>query len=156
MVPALARRPHDRRRDMTKADENRTVIEGFWDDLYRPDIEAAAARFAPDGEYTDVTTPDDDVARGPDAIVRRLTLGWGPLDKIWDERRHLVAGEDAVMTEHLEHWQWPTGETLALPVASVHEVRDGRITRWTDYWDMAALVEAAPQWWFEHVLRGWQ
>ena len=141
---------------MTRADDNRTLIETFWADLYRPDLEAAAARFAPDGEYTDVTTPDDDVAHGPDEIVRRLTLAWGKLAGLRDERRHLVAGDDVVLTEHVEIWDWPTGETMALPVASVHEIRDGTITRWTDYWDMAALVAAAPQWWFEHVLQGWK
>jgi ketosteroid isomerase-like protein len=143
-------------RIVTKGDDDRAVIEGFWDDLYRPDLPAAAARFAPDGEYTDITTPDDDVARGPEQIVARLTLAWGRLDRIWDERRHLVAGDDAVMTEHVEHWEWPTGERMALPVLSVHEVRDGRITRWTDYWDMAMLVAAAPESWFEHVMKGWK
>ena len=61
-----------------------------------------------------------------------------------------------VMTEHVETWVWPTGETLPLPVLSVHEVRDGTIVRWTDYWDMAALVNAAPAWWFEHVMQGWK
>ena len=141
---------------MTTADENRRVIEGFWEDLYRQDLEAAAGRFAADGEYTDVTTPADDVARGPEEIVRRLTLGWGPLSGMRDERRHLVAGADAVMTEHVEIWEWPTGETMALPVASVHELRDGKIARWTDYWDMALLVSSAPQWWFEHVMGGWK
>jgi ketosteroid isomerase-like protein len=143
-------------RSVARADDNRAVIQGFWDDLYRPDLKAAAARFADDGEYTDITTPDDDVARGPEQIVARLNLAWGQLDRIWDERLHLVAGDDAVMTEHVEHWEWPTGETMALPVLSVHEVRDGRIARWTDYWDMAMLVGAAPQWWFEHVMQGWR
>ncbi|HXB38156.1 MAG TPA: nuclear transport factor 2 family protein [Acidimicrobiales bacterium] len=141
---------------MSAADENRKVIEGFWDDLYRPDLEAAAGRFAPDGTYTDVGTPEDDVARGPDEIVRRLTLAWAKLTSLRDERRCLVAGDDAVMTEHVEHWEWPTGEKMALPVVSVHVLVDGRIVRWTDYWDMAALVAAAPQWWFEHVMQGWK
>jgi ketosteroid isomerase-like protein len=141
---------------MSRADDNRALVEGFWDELYRQDLAAATARFAPDGEYTDITTPDDDVARGPDEIARRLTLAWGKLAGLKDERRHLVAGDDVVLTEHVEHWAWPTGESLALPVTSVHEVSDGRITRWTDYWDMAALVGAAPQWWFEHVLQGWK
>ena len=50
-----------------------------------------------------------------------------------------MAGDDVVLTEHIEIWDWPTGETMALPVASVHEIGDGTITRWTDYWDMAAL-----------------
>ncbi len=140
---------------MTRADDNRALIEGFWEDLYRQDLPAAASRFAPDGEYTDITTPAEDVARGPDEIVRRLTLGWGKLSGLGDERRHLVAGDDVVITEHVELWEWPTGESMALPVTSVHEITDATITRWTDYWDMAALVAAAPQWWFEHVMQGW-
>jgi limonene-1,2-epoxide hydrolase len=141
---------------MSKADDNRAVIEGFWDDLYRQDLGAAAARFTPEGTYTDVGTPDDDVARGPEEIVQRLTLAWSKLAGLRDERRHLVAGDDVVITEHFEHWEWPTGETMALPVCSVHELADGRIVRWTDYWDMAALVAAAPAWWFEHVMQGWK
>lgn len=141
---------------MSAAEENRKVIEGFWEDLYRQDLVAAAARFAPDGTYTDVGTPDDDVARGAEEIVRRLTLAWSKLAGLRDERRYLVAGEWAVMTEHVETWEWPSGETMALPVASVHELADGRIIRWTDYWDMHALETAAPAWWFEHVMQGWK
>ena len=76
---------------MSAADENRKVIEGFWEDLYRQDLAAAAARFAPDGTYTDVGTPEDDVARGPEEIVRRLTLAWSKLAGLRDERRDLVA-----------------------------------------------------------------
>ncbi len=141
---------------MGAADENRRLIEGFWEELYRQDVQAAAARFAPDGTYTDVGTPDDDVARGPDEVVKRLTLAWAKLAGLHDERLNLVAGDHVVMTEHIETWEWPTGETMALPVLSVHELVDGQIVRWTDYWDMAALVAAAPPWWFEHVLQGWK
>jgi len=141
---------------LSAADENRKVIEGFWEDLYRQDLVAAAARFTSDGTYTDNETPDDDVAVGPDQIVARLTLAFGKLAGLGDERHHLVAGDDAVMTEHVEHWEWPTGETMALPVASVHVLDGGRIVRWTDYWDMNVLVAAAPPWWFEHVMQGWK
>ena len=132
------------------------MVEGFWTDLYRQDLAAAASRFAPDGTYTDIETPEDDVAVGPDEIVRRLTLAFGKLSGLRDERRHLVAGDDAVLTEHVEHWTWRSGETMALPVASVHELSGGRITRWCDYWDMNVLVAAAPPWWFEHVMAGWK
>ena len=141
---------------MGSAEENRRLIEGFWDDLYRQDFESLGSRFDPQGEYTDNETPEDDVARGPAEITARLTLAFAKLSGLGDERRHLVAGDVAVMTEHVEHWEWPTGETMALPVASVHEIRDGRITRWCDYWDMNVLTAAAPQWWFEHVLQGWR
>ena len=141
---------------MTRIDENRRLIEGFWVDLYRQDFAALGARFDDKGEYTDIVTPEDDVARGPAEITARLRLAFDKLSKLFDEPRHLVAGEHVVMTEHVEHWEWPTGETMALDVASVHEIRDGKIIRWCDYWDMNVLTAAAPQWWFEHVLQGWK
>jgi limonene-1,2-epoxide hydrolase len=141
---------------MSTAQNNRTLIEGFWGDLYRQDFASLVARFDPQGEYTDIVTPEDDVARGPAEITARLTLAFGKLSGLSDERLHLLAGDEIVMTEHIEHWAWPTCETMALDVASVHEVRDGRITKWRDYWDMNVLTAAAPPWWFEHVMQGWK
>jgi limonene-1,2-epoxide hydrolase len=141
---------------VTKAAENHKLIEGFWGDLYRQDFPSLVARFDPLGEYTDDVTPDDDVARGPAEITARLTLAFQKLTRLYDEPRHQVAGDDVVMTEHIEHWEWPTGETMALPVASVHEIRDGKITRWCDYWDMNLLTAAAPEWWWEDVMQGWK
>ena len=141
---------------MGTAEDNRALIEGFWDDLYRQDFPAVVARFDRQGQYTDVVTPEDDVATGPEEITARLTLAFGKLSGLRDERLHLVAGDDTVMTEHIEHWEWPTGESMALQVATIHEVRAGRITMWRDYWDMNVLTNAAPQWWFEHVVQGWK
>jgi ketosteroid isomerase-like protein len=141
---------------VSRTDENRRLIEGFWVDLYQQDFAALGARFDENGEYTDIVTPADDVARGPAEITARLRLAFDKLTKLFDEPRHLVAGEDVVMTEHVEHWEWPTGETMALDVASVHEIRDGKIIRWWDYWDMSVLTAAAPPWWFEHVMQGWK
>lgn len=141
---------------MGAADGNRKVIESFRSALYRQDYAALGHHFWPDGEYTDAATPDDDVARGPEQITARLSLAFGRLESLTDDLGLLVAGDDAVMSEHVEHWRWPTGETMALPVASVHRLRGGRITRWCDYWDMQMLVNAAPAWWFEHVMAGWQ
>jgi limonene-1,2-epoxide hydrolase len=141
---------------MSTADENRELIEGFWKDLYNQDFPSLVSRFDQLGQYTDVVTPDDDVATGPAEITARLTLAFARLSGLSDERLHLVAGDDAVMTEHVEHWQWPTGESMALPVASVHEIRFGKIIMWRDYWDMSVLTRSAPQWWFEHVMQGWK
>ena len=46
------------------------------------------------------------------------------------------------MTEHVEHWEWPTGERASLPFVSVQQVRDGKLVRWWDYWDLATLMNA--------------
>jgi len=66
------------------------------------------------------------------------------------------AAADAARAEPRQPQGTTGDETMALPVTSVHELRDGKITRWTDYWDMALLVSSAPQWWFEHVMEGWK
>jgi limonene-1,2-epoxide hydrolase len=135
---------------------NRALIARFWDDLYRRDFDTVGAYFTAEGEYTDVPTPPDDVARGPQEIAARLRLGLAPLSRIGHTIRRLVADDEAVVTEHVEHWEWPTGERVDLPFVSVHELRDGKLVRWADYWDLQTLMAAAPQWWIAHVMRGYR
>jgi limonene-1,2-epoxide hydrolase len=135
---------------------NRALVEQFWEDLYRRDFDRVGAYFAPDGEYTDVPTPPDDVARGPAEIAARLRLGLAPLEGIGHEIRMIIADGDTVVTEHVEVWHWPTGERVRLPFVSVHEVRDGKLVRWWDYWDLQTLMAAAPAWWVEHVMKGYR
>jgi len=43
-------------------------------------------------------------------------------------------------------WHWHTGEFVVLPFVSVFDLRDGKIARWWDYWDLGTLMNAAPQW----------
>ena len=138
-------------------DENRTLIEGFWADLYRQDLEAAARPLHARGRVH--RRGDTRGRRGPRARRNR------PAPDARLRQAHRAAGRTTTpgrrrrrgrRPEHIEHWAWPTGETMALPVASVHEVRDGRITRWTDYWDMERARGRRPQWWFDHVITGWK
>jgi limonene-1,2-epoxide hydrolase len=135
---------------------NRRTVERFWETLYARDWDGIAAFFTDDATYTDIGTPADDVATGPDEIVRRLRLGLEPIEGY--EHRHLltVAEGDAVVTEHTETWRWRTGESVTLPFVSVQQLRDGRIARWCDYWDLQTLLGAAPAWWIEHITGGWR
>ena len=141
---------------MSNAAVHRQTIEKFWRDLYARDFDAVGSYFAADGEYTDVPTPADDVARGPAQIAARLRLGLEPLAGIYHHPRHMLAEGNLVMTEHAEEWHWPSGEKVVIPFVSVHEFRDGKIVRWWDYPDLQKLLGAAPQWWIEHVMKGWQ
>jgi len=141
---------------MATPEENRRTIEQFWEDMYAGRWDAFTAHFTDDATYTDAPTPGDEFARGPAEILARLRLAFDPLASMGDERGLMVADGHVVVTEHVEIWKWTTGEEMRLPVASVHELTDGRISRWIDYWDMQTLVNAAPQAWFEHVLQGYQ
>ena len=132
--------------------ENKSIVEGLWKTLYERDFDGVGALFAETGEYTDIPTPADDVARGPAQIAARLRLGLEPLSAISHELVGIVAEGDTVVTEHVEVWEWPTGESARLPFVSVHVLRDGLIERWSDYWDLATLMNNAPAWWVEHIM----
>jgi limonene-1,2-epoxide hydrolase len=133
----------------------RETVEQFWEALYRRDFTAVAAFFGPASTYTDVATPPEDLAVGPDQVVARLKLGIARLEE-YDHTPVLMVSEgDIVVTEHIENWRWHTGETISFPFTSIHEVVDGVIVRWTDYWDLQTLLGAAPAWWIEEIAAGY-
>jgi limonene-1,2-epoxide hydrolase len=135
---------------------NRTVIERFWNDLGRRDFDAVRGYFVAESHYTDVPAPEDG-ARGPDAIVARLRLGIEPLERYEPQPGNMLAEGDMVIFEHSEAWYWGSGEHVVLPFVSVFDLRDdGVILRWWDYWDLSTLMNAAPQWWIEHIMQGYQ
>jgi limonene-1,2-epoxide hydrolase len=139
---------------MTAA-ENKARVSALWAALYERDWDGIAGYFAADSEYTDVPSPAEDVARGPDQIVARLRLGLERISSYEHHLRLMVAEGDTVVTEHAETWHWHTGEHVTLPFVSVHELRQGDIVRWWDYWDLQTLMNAAPGWWIEHIAQGY-
>ncbi len=136
-------------------DGNRARVVEFWGALYERDWDRIGSFFTEESQYTDVPSPADDVARGPDQIVARLRLGLEPISGYEHDLRLMVAEGDAVVTEHSETWHWHTGEEVTLPFVSVHELRDDAIIRWWDYWDLQTLMNAAPGWWIEHIMQGY-
>jgi ketosteroid isomerase-like protein len=137
------------------ARDNKERVRAFWAALYAREWEQIGTFFAADSEYTDVPSPPDDVARGPALIVARLRLGLERISSYEHHLRLMVAEDDTVVTEHSETWQWHTGEQVTLPFVSVHQLRDGDIVRWWDYWDLQTLMNTAPGWWIEHIAQGY-
>ena len=140
---------------MVDVEANRAVVERYWDAHFRRDWDAMAAFYAPSCHYTDVGI-DATGATGPDEIVRRLRLGIEPLSGYLHFPKHLVAEGDLVVTEHVEQWQFHTGEVIDHPFTSVMEVRDGQLQRWHDYSHLGNLLDQAPAWWIEHIANGWR
>ena len=137
------------------AEANKARARAFWGALYGRDWGLIATFFTEDSEYTDVPSPADDVARGPELIVARLRLGLEHIAGYEHSLRLMVAEGETVVTEHSETWHWHTGEQVTLPFVSVHEFRQGLIVRWWDYWDLQTLMNAAPGWWIEHIAQGY-
>jgi len=113
----------------SEADSKRDLIKRFWATLYERDFDGVGAFFAADGEYTDMPTPPEDVARGPEQIAARLRLGLEPLESISHTVKTIAVEGDTIVTEHVEHWAWPTGEKVSFPFVSMHEIRGGKLVR---------------------------
>lgn len=143
---------------MTQLDqttENIRLTQRLWDVVASKDLDLLASLFHDDGEYTDVGTPEDDVAVGGAQVAARLGLAFEGVE-IQSATRNVVASDTVVMVERVESWAWRSGEHVDLKIASVVEISGSKISRWVDYWDMQTLLGVAPLWWVEHVMQGWK
>ena len=138
--------------DTMGAEENKKIVASMWDCLYRKDFDGVAAHIAEDGHYEDVPTPDAG-ATGPANVVKRLRVGLDPVVRFEHEVHRVVAEGPHVVVEHTETWHFETGESLSNPFVTLHEVVDGKIKLWRDYWDLNGMMAQAPQWWIERIAK---
>ncbi len=122
-------------------------VHGMWQALSARDWDRVQTYLAPDCIYLDVPVGPAAAARGPEDIVKRLKIGLEPLAGYQNFPGLMVDNGVDVMYEHHEQWHWAGGESATLKFVTVHKVRDGKITLWKDYWDMAALADCAPPTW---------
>ncbi|MEO5875704.1 MAG: nuclear transport factor 2 family protein [Streptosporangiaceae bacterium] len=131
-----------------------TLVKEFWAALYDRDWTRLRTFFGPDSIYYDVPTGTAAAARGPAGIEARLRLGLEKLAGYDHGASTTIAAGGIVVTEHTEHWRWPTGEEVTLPFVSVQHVENGVITLWRDYWDLGTLISGAPAGWEDSLASG--
>ncbi len=133
------------------ADEDaKATVQRFWETLYTKDWEKLKTLLAADAFYEDVPTPDPG-AHGPENIVKRLRIGLDPVVR-FEHRFHRMVGEGStVVLEHTEVWHFETGESMTNPFCTVHEVENGRIKLWRDYWDLNTMMAQLPKWFLERL-----
>ena len=132
--------------------ENADFVRRFWERLATRDFEGCGAMMAPQGHYIDVPLLGlESGAFGPEETAARLRLGLAPLASYELHDGPIIASGRFVVTEHSETWTWEEGVSVTLPFTSVMEAHEGRIARWWDYFNLATLLDGAPEWWLEHV-----
>jgi limonene-1,2-epoxide hydrolase len=132
--------------------ENKRIVGELWSRLYRKDWDGVAACIAPDGHYEDVPAPDAG-ATGPANVVKRLRIGLEPVQRFEHDVHRVVAEGCCVVVEHTETWHFETGEAVRNHFVTIHEVKDGKISLWRDYWDLNTLMAQAPRWWIERLAK---
>ncbi len=134
---------------------NKEIVEQYWNVHFDRKWNEMAAFFSNDAHYTDVGL-DAVGATGPEEIILRLRLGIEPLSGYIHYPKNMICEGNMVVTEHVEQWQFHTGEIIDHPFTSVMEFSDGLICRWHDYSHLGNLLEQAPAWWLEHIVNGWR
>ena len=102
-------------------------------DVPTPDAASLGRYFAEDAVYHNIPMKPvsgraaiEKVLGGMQATM--LSAGW--------EVRHQVATGDVVMNERIDRFT-AKGKTIEIPVMGVFELKDGKITAWRDYFDLA-------------------
>ena len=132
---------------------NRKTVETMWKALSAMDWETLKSCLADDVHYEDVPT-EDPGARGPENVVKRLAIAFDHLIDHQHTLHHLVCEGDVVFLDHTEVWTFKTGEKATNQFATLHEMKDGKVARWSDYWDVSGFVGQFPAWFLEEMAKG--
>src|SRR3954452_5798107 len=118
------------------ANSNETLVEEFCGAWAARDVDAILGYFAADAVYHNIPI---EPAVGLDAIRAVVEMFVPPADDIEFTIHHMFSSGELVFTERTD--RFVMGEkTIALPVAGVFEVRDGKITAWRDYFDLQTFM----------------
>lgn len=116
------------------------VVRHFCALMTQRDAEALRPLLAEGAVYQNVGMP---AFSGPDAIVENMAAQFAMFpDAYAFEIVNLASEGSVVLTERLDYIQTPDGRKPAIPVMGTFVVDgDGRITRWTDYFDLNLTIK---------------
>ena len=116
--------------------DNERLVEEFCGAWAKRDVDGILGYFAPDAVYHNIPL---DPAVGLDAIRAVLEMFVPPADEIEFVIHKIMSNDDTVFTERTDRFV-TNGKSIALPVAGVFEMRDGKIVAWRDYFDLQTFM----------------
>ncbi len=135
-----------------KNEAHKRTVEKMWSALSGMDWETLKSCLHEEIHYEDVPT-EDPGAHGPENVVKRLRIAFDHLTDHGHVLHHIAADGDVVFLDHTESWVFKTGEKVQHTFCTMHEMRDGKISKWSDYWDVGGFVGQFPQWFLEEMAR---
>src|SRR6202047_323961 len=111
------------------------IVREFCDAFGKHDAEALRPFFTDDVVYHNMPM---DPAVGIDAAIAFIEGFFGMCEAMVIETTHLAVRGNVVLTERID--TFTLGQiTAPLPVMGTFEIRDGKISAWRDYFDMAQI-----------------
>ncbi|MBS0385397.1 MAG: nuclear transport factor 2 family protein [Proteobacteria bacterium] len=117
---------------------NETLIRDFIAAWSRLDVEELVSFFACDGVYHNMPIAPVAGHESLRRFIQAFLKDWS--ETSWDIRTILASG-DLVMVERLDRTR-VGDKAVDLPCCGVFELKDGKITAWRDYFDMATYTRA--------------
>jgi len=117
--------------------ENERLIREFCNAWSRRNIDELLGYFAPDAVYHNMPL---EPLHGRDAIRTTIEMFMTPADRVEFETLAIASVKDLVFTERVDHFTM-MGKQVALPVAGVFEIRNGKIAAWRDYFDLQTWLK---------------
>jgi limonene-1,2-epoxide hydrolase len=117
----------------------KSVVQQFCDGMANREAEALRPLLADDVVYQNVGM---EAAEGIEATVAAIGFQFQMFPDSYEyETINIVAEGDLVMNERIDYVRGPDGNRHGLPVMGAFVVKDGKIVRWTDYWDSALIAK---------------
>jgi limonene-1,2-epoxide hydrolase len=122
---------------MGAAQEAERVVRDMCDAFAKHDAEALRPFFTDDVVYHNIPM---DPAVGIDATIAFIDGFFAMCDHMVIETVHLAVRDNVVLTERVD--TFTVRDTVApLRLMGTFEVRDGKISAWRDYFDMAQITK---------------
>jgi limonene-1,2-epoxide hydrolase len=121
---------------MAVAEDAERVVREFCDAFSKHDAEALRPFFTEDVVYHNIPM---DPAVGIDAAVAFIEGFFGMCESMVIENVHVAVRDNVVLTERID--TFTVGKVVApLQVMGTFELRDGKISAWRDYFDLAQIT----------------
>jgi limonene-1,2-epoxide hydrolase len=116
------------------------VVRQFCALMEQRDPEALRPLVADSAVYQNVGMP---AFAGVDAIVENMAAQFAMFPDAYAFKIvNIAADGQVVLTERVDYIQTPAGAVAGVPVMGTFVIDDGgKITRWTDYFDLSLLVK---------------
>lgn len=109
------------------------LIRRFCDEFAKgSSVDDIVAYFTDDAVYHNIPV---EPAVGPEAIKAVFSMFTTGVERMEFKIRNIVGEGDVVLTERVDVFVLPN-VTIELPVMGTFEVRDGKIAKWRDYFDL--------------------
>ena len=121
---------------MGVSEDAERIVREFCDAFGKHDAEALRPFFTDDVVYHNIPM---DPAVGIDATIAFIMGFFAMSEGMVIETTHLAVRDNVVLTERIDTFTMGEKEA-ALPVMGTFEIRDGKISAWRDYFDLAQIT----------------